>query len=159
MSELNRRDIPPEAGPDVPVFKISPAIPLQVICLSRSLWGVYVHWDGRRTRECLRDSSECQGCKSGQPQRWKGYLCVLHYTTGKLGFVELTPALANHLLRKIPEGTLRGWFFRFERSGKSANGRALLTETRPPSPLHENIPEERDPEGILRKLWGWGRSK
>ena len=52
MAPLNRQDKPPKPGPRHEVWRIEPPHGFTGQIVSVSLWGVWTHWDGYRTREC-----------------------------------------------------------------------------------------------------------
>lgn len=159
MSAISRQDDPPPPGPRVEVYKVAPKVGFQGQILSSYFWGVWIHWDGYRSRECLADTSACHGCNLEMPRRWKGYLCVWHAVHKQVGFVELTPAAANQIADLVPGKKMRGYTLRLKRTGEKCNGRLIVDSVAAPLGPTDKMPEALDPEDTLRKLWGWGRAK
>ena len=155
MEPLNRQDEPPEPGPETLIIRVSPKLGVDGIILSKSLFGVFTHWDGRRTRECTKNSETCAGCLAHLEQRWKGYLSILSSVHRKHVFLELTPTAARKLLDQVDKDKpLRGFRIRVGRTGESMKGR-ITVDVMPCSVPIEALPQGQDPEAILRKLWGW----
>ena len=180
---LNRQDTPPKPGPAVLVWRVEPGVGFRGQICSESLWGVWTHWDGYRTRECTAkyvhvdekgkpvnkpDESDeeasqknataktsCRGHAANHPLRWKGYLYVWNGVLREYGFLELTPAAAEELLRQAPkDGALRGLLLRVDRAGNSMKSRLVVELTKSATDL-TTLPQPQDPEATLRKLWGW----
>jgi len=155
MPELRRQNEPPKPGPDVEVIRCEGKAGVRVQIVSDSIWGVWTHWDGHRSRECTGEGQECQGHANGWPTRWKGYLYVWCATRKSFCFVELTPAAATEIIRQ--QGTipsLRGYLLRLDRTGSSIRCKVAVELTASPAGGC-SLPKAISPEPVLRKLWGW----
>jgi len=184
MPTLNRQDTPPRPGPSEEIFRVKAGSDFVGIILSPSLWGVWTHWDGYRTRECTAkfvytdegegagevetireqgarllnhptDGTSCRGHTAKWPLRWKGYLFVTSQFHKKVGFLEVTPHGAASLLELAPkDGNLRGLCVRMGRAGKGDKTRISVELVRGVFDV-DTLPKNQDPEGTLRALWGW----
>ena len=184
MGTLNRQNAPPKPGPSVEIFRVTAMEQFKGTIVSESLWGVWTHWDGYRTRECtakfvyddegdhagqietireqgLRlldhptDGTDCRGHIARWPLRWKGYLYVWHQGKKKYGFLEVTPHAAGEVMRLAPaDQVLRGLQLTVGRSGAGNKTRCWVELTKSVMPL-SNLPHAQDPEDTLRCLWGW----
>jgi len=153
--KLRRQDVPPRPGPEVEVIRVEkgPGVAVQIV--SKKIWGVWTHWDGRRSRECTGEGLLCVGHSNNWPQRWKGYLHVWCPHRKQFCFLECTPAMAGEIIRLCgSDGNLRGMLLRASRHGNSIRAKVNVELTS----SHNGgatLPEEQSPETVLRKLWGW----
>jgi hypothetical protein len=184
MGALNRQDVPPKPGPAMEIFRVSAGTNFKGTILSESLWGVWTHWDGYRTRECtakfvyddggenagqvesIRDQgirlldhptgdTECRGHIARWPLRWKAYLYVFNQGLRKCGFIELTPLAGQEILRQAPASkNLRGLHLTVGRSGNGNKTKCWVELTKGVISEAE-LPKPQDPEDTLRCLWGW----
>jgi hypothetical protein len=154
--KLRRQNDPPKAGPEVEVIRVVPGAGVRGQIISDGIWGCWTHWDGRRSRECTAEGPLCDGHRAGWPQRWKGYIYIYCAVRKACVFLELTPAAGEELIRQNGSSSgLRGRLLRMDRHGASLRAKIIVELTAGLNGLH-NLPEEANPEGILRKLWGWG---
>lgn len=155
MLDLNRQDLPPTGGPEMLVYRLKAGQSIDAIIISKALWGVYTHWNGRTSEPCYQAKGKCPGHKRGLPVRWKGYLHVWDVKKKRQCFLELTPTSAQDLLDALGVGQMRGQRIVIARQ----NGdKARLTvnvfgEDRYQCDLTK-LPDPRDPYRTLAKLWG-----
>jgi hypothetical protein len=72
-----------------------------------------------------------------------------------LQFLELTADATEELWRLAgKKESLRGYILEVKRKGAGIRGTLLVTVYPPPGDC-ESLPEARDPEETLRKLWSW----
>jgi hypothetical protein len=122
--------------------------------LSTSVWGCQTHFDptSKRTFGCTGSACVCASRKI--PSREKGYLHVINADNDEQ-FLELTPTAVAELFRQLgtKERSLRGLMGWVRRSNGTVHGRIemmILERTADP----EKLPDEKDPEPVLRNLWG-----
>jgi hypothetical protein len=155
MRDVARAGPPPLAGEFVEVLRIRKPEPRTLLILSPSIWAFHCHYVGNRTLPCsAREEDFCRCPLSKFPQKWMGYLRF--YENGqKLGFVELTPGVANSILAQLNDGeTFRGHTFKFWRSS-AGKGARFYAERLPHIERNpDKIPEDKDPKELLMKLWG-----
>ena len=153
--KLRRQDQPPKPGPEVEVIRVEKGPGVAVQVCSRAIWGVWTHWDGRRSRECTSEGPLCYGHQQGWPTRWKGYLYVWCPHRKQFCFLECTPNMAGEIIR-LQGGieSLRGLLLRASRHGGSIRAKVNVELVQPAGGAG-TLPEEISPEPILRKLWGW----
>jgi hypothetical protein len=116
-----------------------------------------IHWDPaiRRSTMCLENAKECVGCRNEFPQKYRGYVNCWCPHLGTF-FLELTLDAANQFQDAFGDfPDYRGCRFVVKRSAKN-NGR-LNIERLEVARDSGNMPEEQDPEPILRILWDWKR--
>jgi hypothetical protein len=158
MQPLNRQDIPPAAGPAMWIVRLKANEKLHCTILSEHLWGIMVHWNGRNTEPCTGDELSCSGHQRKLPLRWKGYLHVWDHHKRTDKFLELTPTAARMLLDQVEtEFPLRGQRVEIARmNGDNARLRVSVQAR-----INEGfkLPDEKDPEETLRKLWGMADEK
>lgn len=156
MSEpLRRADDPPEKGPRDWIIRVRPGSGFVGQCISPSIWGVFTHWDGDRTRECLADEKKCQRCIDGQPNRFRAYLYVWDSLAKDYGFLELTGDAVEELWRQAGgKNCLRGLILEVKRRGAGVRG-TLIVKASPPAGDPDKLPANKDPEETLRRLWSW----
>jgi len=156
---LNRSDNPPPRGPKDWVFRVRPGEGFAGQIYSIAVWGVWTHWDGKATRECLKDSRLCPRCKEGAPSRWRGYLHVWNSVAKEEQFLELTGDAVEEIWRQIGKGTsLRGLLLRMRRHGQNIRG-CLVVELSAFVGDVDTLPAPRDPEKTLRLLWQWIKNR
>lgn len=187
MKPLNRQNLPPKPGPRLHLWRIEAGPGFRGQIVSCSLFGVWTHWDGHRSRECTATipqpgentdreidgevaqqismqaptmlSESCIGHKEQWPLRWKGYLFVWNSRAEQFGFLELTPGGATELLRQAPShGNLRGLLLKAERHGKSIRSKVAIELTQGVGDPNA-LPAAVDPEDTLRALWGWANKR
>ncbi len=150
--------LPPPNQVTIHLVRIRKGEQRDFVILSKSLWGVWVHWSGARSEPCHAEKSECPGCKRGHPRRWKGYLHAVTMPVMTEVFVELTPLAAESLnVQMPPETALRGYRLTLKRSQGASNGR-LTVIVNNPHPALPKLPEPKDPYTTLAKLWGLDQS-
>ena len=153
MLPLNRQNHPPRGGPSMPIRRVKAGQRKQFAILSRSLWGVWTHWNGKQSEPCYQEKKQCGGCKRGLPKRWKGYLHAYDFMDKEECFLELTPLACDQLLAQAGDKEpLRGNRVLVERG---AGNKARLTVTMlTPVQSVSSLPAEKDPQSALQKLWG-----
>jgi hypothetical protein len=153
MVELNRSDLPPDRKEGLFLRRLKAKQKTTVMILSRTLWGCFIHWDGKRSSPCIKLKALCDGCRAGKPKRWRAYLHVYDLHNRKEEFLELTEGAARQLLDQLPAGIeLRGERVQFERlAGDQARVHvtALIRVDLP-----EWLPVEKSPLKTLCDLWG-----
>lgn len=152
---LRRADAPPEAGPKFWVWRVRPGQGFHGQIISPSVWGVFTHYDGDRTRECYQDTKKCQRCLDGMSSRWRGYLYVWNAHLKTYGFLELTGDACEELWRQVGDKhAMRGRLLEVKRKGANIRG-ILDVKCYPSAGDASTLPEPIDPEETLRKLWSW----
>lgn len=144
---------PPPPQSQMIVFRVTTAETHEFCCVSSSPYGQPVHWFGRRTSECTGEHSKCKGCVDNWPQKWQGYLHVLYDCGKREAFLEITSTCFHLLVAKMADKQAwRGMRFRISRTKGGPRGRYLVDvlESRA-NP--EELPVEKDPLPLLRKLW------
>ncbi len=155
MTGLNRQDRPPPPGPRVKIIRVKSIESHMFAILSKQIWGVWTHWNGRASEPCTGDSkTTCEGHKREFPLRWKGYLCCLGPNNSEQCFLELTPQAATDLLAQLPTGVvLRAYRLDMRRTSNTRGARYKVTVW-PPLIAPEYLPGDSDPERELSRLWG-----
>ena len=154
-SALRRQDKPPKPGPEVSVIRCEGGSGVRVQIISDTIWGVWTHWDGHRSRECTAEDESCIGHKSKWATRWKGYLHVWCPFRKEYCFLELTPASAGEILRLNGSNpSLRGKLLRLDRVNGNKRAKIAVELTSGVSNVGE-LPVPQSPEPVLRRLWGW----
>jgi len=149
---------PPPPQSVMIVYRVTGSESQEFVCVCSAPTGVFVHWHGRRSHECRRETGDCQGCRENWPSKWQGYLHVLSDMGRREGFLEITSTCYHLLQTKMPDKQAwRGMRFRISRTKGGPRGRYLVDvlEARVTS---ENLIAERDPVPLLRKLWGAKKS-
>ena len=151
--ELVRGTQPPPKRVKFEVVRVTTIEPQTFICLSRSIWGQPVHWNGRRSQQCTKDSSTCPGCKDNMPQKWQGYLHVALSPGSWEGFLEVTQTCWEMIIQQVRPGEhLRGLMIRLNKTKGGPKGRYIV------SVLERRLEEaellkEKDPLPTLEFLW------
>lgn len=144
---------PPKAGPEIFIQRLKGGQKFTFTILSITLFGVWVHWDGKRSFPHYHPAEQCQGCMDRRQKRWKGFLHCFNYEIGQEVFLELTPFSATSLRNQLAgSDNLRGNRIQVSRT-KGDNGRLVvqvLTAIQNP----EALPPEKDPKASILKLWG-----
>ena len=155
MSKLCYDQNVPPSGPETPIVRVKTSGEHHFRILSRSYYGLWIHWNGQRSEGCFEDRQECSGCKRGLPRRWKGYLhCLAAERNGADCFLELTPVAITSLLAQCPKGeSLRGLRLNVRRTSGGEKGRLRVLVLGDINP-GKGLIEEKDPYNTLRKLWG-----
>lgn len=150
---LNRVEGPPPRGPDVWIVRVRPKIAFVGQIVSDSVWGVMVHWEGR-TRECNGEEN-CERCHAGLSNKYLGYLYCWDSFRKEYIFLELTGDAVEELWRLAgTKDKLRGLIIEARRRGDGPKT-GLVISIREPVNDTSSLPEPRDPEEVLRRLWGW----
>lgn len=142
----------PDRPTKTQIVRVTTPEPQQFILVSTAIFGQWVHWYGKRTHQCTRDKSKCNGCFRGWPQKWLGYVNALDITGANV-FVELTNTACDLLCKVIPEDRpLRGFQIRIKKTRGGKHGRYLIEcLERRVDPV--TLPQERDPLTTLLFLW------
>ena len=145
--------MPPKPGPAIFVKRLKGEEAVTVVILGDQVFGIWSHWQGKKSEPHFRDADTCPGCVARRPKRWKGYVHVYDYSANKEIFLELTPHSAHQLHFALGrQSELRGERIRVARS-KGDNGRltvAVLTAEK----KTEALPRAKDPRPTILKLWG-----
>lgn len=156
--ELVRGAAPPAPKSLLEIKRIKSSEPTTYACLSKSIFGQFVHFHGGRSNECFADKKKvCDGCTRGHPIKWLGYLHVQQAGMDSTCFIEITN-IAWHLLEaQAPKGiSLRGMMFRIRKTKGGAKGRFIIEvlERRLDEVM---LPDEKDPYPVLKFLWSCKR--
>jgi len=152
---LNRADSPPPKGPKNWIRRVRGGQALHCGILSPAVWGVFTHWDGKRTRECFADVKKCDRCRDGLPNRWRGYLYVWLQQFQAYEFLEITGDAYREIVRQQGERpNLRGMVLEIKRHGAGHKGK-LIVSLKEGSSDPDSLPTALDPEETLRALWSW----
>ena len=149
----------PCPGPETPVVRVKTNVTHHFRVLSRSVFGIWIHWNGLRSEACFTEKKVCPGCTKGLPRRWKGYLHALAtHLNGKDCFLELTPLAVTSILSQVPQGEiLRGLRLEVRRTAGGEKGRLQVVVLGDINPGNGLI-AERDPISVLSRLWGLERN-
>jgi len=152
---LDVQSTPPREGPEIYILRLKANQHYSFTIFSDHVWGINVHWNGKKSEPHFTDEGRCPGCQAKRTKRWKGYLHCFSAKMGQEVFLELTPASAQSLLSQLGDrGSLRGNRIQVKRT-KGDNGRLLISVlTACPEP--NALPKEKDPQESLLKLWGLG---
>lgn len=150
---LSLEPLPPKAGPEIYIMRLKGRERFSYTIFSESMFGIWVHWAGRKSAPHFSDTERCPGCKRQEPKRWKGFLHCFCIEKKQEVFLELTPASAHSLLDQLAVGeVLRGQGIVVERT-KGDNGRLLIRVCNShPDPA--KLPPALDPQVSLLSLWG-----
>jgi hypothetical protein len=150
---LSVAPVPPRPGPEIYILRLKGAERFTFTVYSHAIFGVWVHWSGGKSSPHYTDADRCPGCARQEPKRWKGFVhCYCHEKKQEV-FLELTPASAHSLLDQLAVGeTLRGQGIFVNRT-KGDNGR-LLIRVMNPCREPEKLPEAKDPQESLMRIWG-----
>jgi hypothetical protein len=99
MKESEWRGAPPPTrlvSRGVCVLHVPPGDPQQVILVSPGLWGVYLHWAGRRSVYCPGVAHGCMRCSPTNQPAWYGYATGILRATGQARLVEVSAAAYHH---------------------------------------------------------------
>jgi hypothetical protein len=153
---IRRQDVPPRRRtPHREIHRVLGFNKLKAVCLSKTVWGLWTHWNGRASIPCTSHRGSCTGHRQAWPMRWKGLLHVWSPETTKHAFVELTARAANMLIDQLAEGELlRGCWLELERSKGGRNGR-LCARILGRLPDLSSLPNAEDPFETLCVVWGW----
>lgn len=148
-----RQDKPPAVLRVVPIVCVAATQRIEAYCCSKTLWGTWTHWDGRRTVPCMTDRKVCGDCQKGLPKRWRGFLLIHEFVRKATFFVELTPLGAQGLLEQLGTRPLRGRriLIRRQRDTKRA---PLIVDLLGDDLRLDGLPAPQDPLPTLRRLWG-----
>lgn len=152
---FERMDVPPKAGPGVPILRVKAGQHFLFVALAMKIAGFMAHWSGKASVPCTGDDPPCPGCNARPPwdSRWKGYIHVLEMSSKAEGFLEITPASAEMLqLQSVNPLSLRGTIFEAMRT--SANNGRLKLIYKSVFPRLADLPAEKDPTEALKRLWG-----
>ncbi len=151
-ADFNRDDTPPSPGPKWWVERIRPDQEGLFTVFSRSIYGVWTHWGLYGSQPCFSDPKQCHGCKQNQPKRWKGYLHAYDHHHKRQCFLEVTPGMAEEILKQVGQDQpIRGYRLKTKR-GKGAKARVRV-EVLAPLAVGPDLVDEKYPEDTLRKLW------
>jgi hypothetical protein len=149
-----RQDCPPAPGPKHPIIRIKSPQDQRMTILGSHIEGYWTHWTGDRSVLCLQNGAACPKDRHNLPRRWKGYLHVIDHFNGRLGFLELTPAAAQHLRDALEDCSFyRGMRFYISRTAGGKMGRLVIRMTTPCPQMQELPPAEPVLE-TLKRVFG-----
>lgn len=151
---LDVQPLPPRVGPEIYILRLKANQLYTFTIFSPSMWGIFVHWNGKKSEPHFTQEDRCPGCISRRPKRWKGFLHCFCHELGQEVFLELTPASAHSLIGQLGSaGTMRGNRIQAKR-GKGDNGRLIITVlTAVTSP--DALGPAKDPQESIMALWGF----
>lgn len=151
--QLDVCPLPPKPGPEMFFQRMKGNECHTFTIYSKSLFGINVHFVGKRSSPHYRNEKKCPGCRAKNAKRWKGFLHCFNHNLSQEVFLELTPKSAQSLLSQLGRGAaMRGNRIQVKRT-EGDNGRLLvsiLTACDKP----DQLPEGKDPLGSLLKFWG-----
>ena len=151
--ELDVCHVPPKPGPELFFLRLKGNEMHTFTIYSKALFGLNVHFVGKRSAPHYRNPAKCPGCRAKNGKRWKGFLHCFDHNLGQEVFLELTPASATSLLGQLPgRGNLRGNRIQVKRS-PGDNGRLFISILTACTSI-DKLPEAKDPLESLLKLWG-----
>lgn len=125
--------------------------PLERICTSDDLIGVYTHFYHGRTLPC--ESEGCPACADNSPTRWHGYLACFDPKTHDHHLFEFTlKAAASFKQYRETYGTLRGCVFRAFRPKRRKNSRIII-QCKPCDLTKITLPEPPDLIRAMCTIW------
>lgn len=154
MSAVRKAGEPPASKPFVPVWRVTTAAPVRLLILSPSIWAYWTHFHNGRTLPCKSTHRETCDCELREsPLRWKGFLCAMTMES-ICGYVEVTPEQAKSVVNQAPSATsLRGLCYDFYRSSNAKGSRAKAFRVEHVQRDPDTLPQDRDPEKLLLRLW------
>jgi hypothetical protein len=160
MSSFRRDNAPPRQGPSLTIFRLKKNRGGTFCIFGSKVHGFWTHWAGMCSEPCTEPVSECVGHQREWPLRWKGYIHCYWQELQEEGFLELTPHATNDIILQLGgEAELRGARVRVER-GQSDKARLKVTiQARWQAVSDRPVPEEKDPENTLAKLWEFGSKR
>lgn len=152
MAQLTRDDSPPKREGELWVERLKGSRTKKFTLYSTKIWGVWTHWNGKKSMPCVKPECECAGCVNKQPKRWKAYLHAYDHARRCQVFLELTPTATRSLLEQIGRGvSLRGATITVTRTS-SDKGRLLVQVNDVPT-IPSMLPEVKDPLKTLLDFW------
>lgn len=148
------QDAPPPAGPQIWVKRLKANEKWACVICSSKITGLWIHWfpNQRKTEPCWQERQRCPGCKSKVVRKWKGYLHVLHPSSKKQWFLELTPWSAQAILNQLEPGyDLRG--LRLDLQRGDGDKARMVVNVKPPFPGQGEVPLEKYVVETLEQLW------
>jgi hypothetical protein len=158
MQPFHRQDVPPEPGPKMWIVRLKKNEKVHCTILSKSMWGILTHWNGKNSEPCYEPADTCPGCQRKMAQRWKGYLHIYDHELRRDRFLELTPSAARSIVEQCDTNfPLRGQRVQVRRM----NGDNARLKVEVQARLHDDfqLPEEKDPLPTLMALWGCSDEK
>lgn len=129
---------------------------LQFYCLSESVTGFSVHYQGR-SHICTQPFGACALCDQNRPVRWVGYVAATDLHRQKLFLVELTSGVMPVATAfKNQHGTLRPSYWILSRPSSRPTGRLSLAIENLPSYLKPaDMPPVFDVAETISKIYSW----
>lgn len=153
MARFNRSDEPPPGGRRLWIRRLGANEWVDVVVLSESTWGMYIHWQSGKSQPCWAPKKTCPGCRSMAPQKWRCWLHVWNGDKKREEFLEMTEEGWKDLMAKLETGQeLRGTVMNVKRIGHK-RGPLELT-LRAPYKGQKKLPKARSPEETLCAWWG-----
>jgi hypothetical protein len=145
--------------PLIPILSPKPGQPVYCIITSARITGVVTHFIGQRTKPCTGDATRCDGCTSGRPKRWKGYLAAVVPPSGRQVLAELTYEAHRGCKELHGIGAeIYGKKLTLTRMGKSANSRVQAELAEVPGKANPGKPFDVH-EALIRIWFGVKRFK
>jgi len=156
MGQYRRCAVPPDQETGIWIKRLRASEEVQVVVLSDKMDGFISHWTGQVSIPCVDPSDECEGCASGFPARWRGYLHCLDLQSGKEYFLEVTKGAAEQLALQLECATgYRGMRIMIRRmSGDAARLKVQINapwEKLTSKPLPPFVDPEASLQGLYRK--------
>lgn len=145
---------PPSEPRTIVLVRLKAGDSLTCRILSKQIWGIWTHWDGKKSYPCVLGAGACKGCRTQDPKRWKGFLHVLNVANRREMIIEVTAFAFSQFLDQLTKEreNLRGLRVLFERAKGSDNGRLRMSLLASETGFLE-LPVESAPSWTLMKLW------
>jgi len=151
--ELDVCPTPPKPGPAMFFQRMKGKECHTFTIYSPHLFGINVHYVGKRSSPHYRNEKKCPGCRARNAKRWKGFLHCFNHNLSQDVFLELTPKSADSLLKQLGKGApLRGNRIQVKRTDGD-NGRLMVSILTAVGNA-EQLPEALDPLPSLLRFWG-----
>lgn len=148
-----RQDNPPKGCHVTPIKKVGDKERFTVLVCSSEVFGIYTHWNEKRTVPCGGTRKLCKLCLKEVARRWAGFVHVCNPDGSGAALLEMTALAAERLLACAEEGLgIRGLIVHVYRErGTKKSPIAVARVGR--APAEQVIPRPIDPEPTLCKLW------
>lgn len=146
-------EMPPKVGPEIYILRLKASQLYTMTICSEKIFGLFVHWNGRKSEPHFEPQDRCPSCLSNRPKRWKGFLHCFCHELGQEVFLELTPASAHSIRGQLGKDvSFRGNRIQVKR-GKGDNAR-LIIAVLAALPNSNSLPAGKDPLESIMALWG-----
>lgn len=160
MASRYQNSPPPPPQAKLALWRVTSVEPVHFAILSSAPWGQWTHWYGSRSHECIAETHQiCPRCNEGQPRKWKAFLHVMRAPEWDEGFLELTFTAMHQIEKQLPDRqTLRGLRLTIQKTKGGRYGR-YVCKVDPQIEMTDSWPEEKNPIGLLRKLWSYNADR